>query len=113
VTPPAGDAARGRAVFVRLKCFTCHAVDGERFPPATRPGPNLSDVGRHPAGNLMESILNPNAMVIDGPGYTDDRGLSMMPEYRQTMTVGELVDLVAYLKGLGAPSRAPDPRPSP
>jgi putative copper export protein len=113
VTPPAGDAARGRDVFVRLKCFTCHAVDGERFPPATRPGPNLSDAGRHPAGNLIESILNPNAMVVDGPGYTDDRGLSIMPEYRQTMTVGDLVDLVSYLKDLGAPSRAPDPRPSP
>jgi hypothetical protein len=52
-------------------------------------------------------------MVVDEPGYTDDRGLSTMPEYRQSMTVGDLVDLVAYLKGLGAPSRAPDPRPSP
>jgi hypothetical protein len=52
---------------------------------------------------LIESILNPNAMIVDGPGYTDDRGLSIMPEYRHSMTVGELVDLVSYLKGLGAP----------
>ena len=110
MTPPAGDAARGRAVFVRLKCFTCHAVDGEGFPPATRPGPDLTDVGRHPAGNLIESILNPNALIVDGPGYTDDRGLSIMPEYRHSMTVGELVDLVSYLKGLGA-IPAPAPRP--
>ena len=84
-------------MFVRLKCFTCHAVEGERFPPATRPGPNLSEAGRHPAGNLIESIVNPNAMVVDGPGYTDERGLSIMPEYSgHSMTVGELVDLVAY-----------------
>ena len=61
----------------------------------------------------MESILNPNAMVVDGPGYTDDRGLSIMPEYRHTMTVGDLVDLVSYLKSLAAPSATPDPRRSP
>jgi putative copper export protein/mono/diheme cytochrome c family protein len=112
VTPPPGDVRRGREVFVRLQCFTCHAIDGERFPPATRPGPNLSEAGRHPAGNLIESIVNPNAMVVDGPGYTDERGRSMMPEYRNSMTVGELVDLVAYLKTL-APSGESGPGRSP
>ena len=113
VTPPAGDGSRGRAVFVRLKCFTCHAIDGEHLPPATRPGPNLSEAGRHPAGNLIESIVNPNAMILDGPGYTDERGLSIMPEYRTSMTVGELIDLVAYLKSLAPASRTPDPGRSP
>ncbi len=112
VTPPPGDVRRGRAVFLRLQCFICHAIDGERFPPTTRPGPNLTEAGRHPAGNLIESIMNPNAMILDGPGYTDQRGLSIMPEYRNRMSVGELVDLVAYLKSLGppgasSPGRAP------
>jgi putative copper export protein/mono/diheme cytochrome c family protein len=113
VTPPPGDVARGRAAFVKLGCFACHAVQGERFPAATRPGPDLSDAGRHHAGYLVESIMNPNALILDGPGYTDNRGLSIMPEYRQSMTVGELIDLVAYLKSLGDPSRAgspPEPR---
>jgi len=109
VTPPPGDAARGRAVFLRLQCFTCHTVQGERFPGATRPGPDLSGIGRHQPGYLVESIMNPNALILDGPGYTDDRGLSIMPEYRQNMTVGELIDLVAYLKSLGGPSRAQNP----
>ncbi len=45
--------------------------------------------------------MNPNARIVDGPGYTDDRGLSTMPEYRDQLTLGELIDLVAYLKGLG------------
>jgi len=105
VTPPPGDAARGRAVFVKLNCSTCHLVDGEPFAPPGGPGPNLSDARTHPAGYLIESIVNPNAMILDGPGYTDGRGLSIMPEYRDRMTVGELIDLVAYLKSLGA--RAP------
>src|SRR5262245_40455774 len=101
VAPPAGDAQRGRRVFVRLRCFACHAVRGGGFPEPTHPGPDLSGVGSRPAGYLVESIMNPNALVVDGPGYTDARGLSTMPEYRDTLTVGELIDLVAYLRTLG------------
>src|SRR5438552_959475 len=40
VTPPPGDAVRGRAVFVKLECFTCHAILGEGLPPASRSGPD-------------------------------------------------------------------------
>jgi hypothetical protein len=40
------------------------------------------------------------ASIVDGPGYTDDRGLSTMPDIREKITVGELIDLVAYLKSL-------------
>ena len=102
VTPPPGDGARGRAVFVKLKCFTCHTVQGETFSAPSRPGPDLTDAGsRHP-GYLVESIMNPNAMIVDGPGYTDDRGLSIMPDNRDSLTVGELIDLVAYLRTLQA-----------
>ena len=39
-------------------------------------------------------------MIVDGLDYTDDRGLSIMPDYRENLTVGELIDLVAYLKNL-------------
>jgi putative copper resistance protein D len=108
VTPPTGNAVRGRSVFVRLRCFTCHAVPGERDPAPSRPGPDLTGVGRNHPGYLVESILNPNARILDGPGYTDDRGLSTMPDYRERLTVGELIDLVAYMKGFGggqAPAR--------
>jgi len=31
----------------------------------------------------------------DGPGYTDDRGVSTMPDNRDNLTVGELIGLVA------------------
>jgi len=103
VTPPTGDITRGRAVFVRLRCFTCHTVRGERFAAATRPGPDLTGIGiRHP-GDLVDSIMNPNATILDGPGYTDAQGLSIMPDFRDNLTVGELIDLVAYLKTLKDP----------
>jgi putative copper export protein/mono/diheme cytochrome c family protein len=99
-TPPAGDEAHGRRVFVRLQCYACHAVAGEDFPVPTKPGPELTGMrGHHPAGYLVESILNPNAVIVEGPGYTGRDGHSTMPEYRE-LTLADLVDLVAYLRGL-------------
>ena len=100
VMPPPGEAARGRALFVKLQCFTCHTVPGEHVPAPSRPGPDLTEVGRRHPGYLVESIMNPNAMIVDGPDYTDSRGLSIMPDYRDEITVGELIDLVAYLQSL-------------
>jgi copper resistance protein D len=104
VTPPRGDAERGRAVFARLECAGCHAVPDQSFAPPTRPGPDLAGIGaRHP-GELVESIMNPNAQILDGPGYTDERGLSTMPDYSDRLTVGELSDLVEYLRSFERPA---------
>jgi putative copper export protein len=102
VMPPAGDRARGRAVFVKLQCFSCHRVQPEPFPAPARPGPDLTSAGRHHPGYLLESVINPSAMVVDGPGYADERGRSIMPDYREQLTLSELIDLVAYLKSLDA-----------
>jgi putative copper export protein/mono/diheme cytochrome c family protein len=99
-TPPPGDEGRGRMVFVQLECFTCHTVRGEDVPAPLQPGPDLTDIGsRHP-GYLLESIMHPNAMIVDGPGYTDADGRSIMPDYRDKLTVSALIDLVAYLRSL-------------
>ena len=99
--PPEGDPDRGREVFVKLECFACHTVQGESFPPPSRPGPDLTGMGgHHPAGYLAESVINPNAVIVEGPGYTGPDGSSTMPDYRNTLTLAELDDLVAYLKSL-------------
>ena len=104
VTPPRGDVGRGRAVFAKLECGGCHAVPDPGFAAPTRPGPDLAGIGaRHP-GEIVESIMNPNAQILDGPGYTDERGLSIMPDYRDRLTVGELSDLVEYLRTFEAPA---------
>jgi len=113
VTPPRGDAERGRTVFARLECASCHAIPDQSFTPPTKPGPDLAGIGaRHP-GELVESIMNPNAKILDGPGYTDERGLSIMPDYSERLTVGELSDLVEFLRSFGeaaAPSTEPPAR---
>jgi copper resistance protein D len=101
-TPPSGDAAKGREVFARLECYTCHAVAGERFPRPSKVGPALNDVGHHhPAGYLLESVINPNAVIVEAPGYTGPDGRSIMPDYRDSLSTRELIDLIAYLKSLG------------
>jgi len=104
-TLPEGEPKAGREVFVKLECYKCHEVKKERFPNApkrgTETGPELTGMGGlHPAEYLAESILNPNAVIVTGPGYAGPDGLSIMPDYRESLTVGELIDLVAYLKSL-------------
>jgi hypothetical protein len=105
-TVPPGDAKAGHEAFVKFECFKCHAVKGEQYPSvakkATDVGPDLSGMGgHHLAEYFAESIMNPNAVILtDEKGYTGQDGTSVMPDYSQSMTVRELVDLVAYLHRL-------------
>jgi mono/diheme cytochrome c family protein len=102
---PPGDAMEGRKVFVALECFACHEVKGESFPQSSKTpranGPELTGMGsHHPAEYFAESIVNPNRVIVQGPGYTAPDGLSKMPSYADSMTLKQLVDVVAYLKSL-------------
>jgi len=104
-TLPPGDAEAGRRAFVDLRCYACHAIKGEQFPlkpgDTATAGPDLTGMGaHHPPEYLAESIVNPSAVLVEGPGYIGADGRSIMPE-TPGMTVAQLVDLVAYLKGQG------------
>lgn len=105
----AGDPDRGRALFNELKpeagfaCSTCHRVDStERLI-----GPGLKGVSAWAAQNipdqtpeeyLRESIVNPNAYIVEGnPPYPEN----LMPQiYGQLFTPEQIDDLVAYLMTL-------------
>jgi mono/diheme cytochrome c family protein len=102
---PPGDAAAGRQVFAALECYACHEVKGEHFPQESKTprgsGPELTGMGsHHPAEYFAESIVNPNRVIVQGAGYTGPDGLSKMPSYADTMTLRQLVDVVAYLASL-------------
>ena len=102
---PAGNPTAGREAFVTMRCHSCHTVTGESFPPVppteSSPGPDLAGMGAaHPVAYLAESILNPNAIVVTGPGYVGSDGLSIMPDYSDLLTVRQLLDLVAYVQSL-------------
>lgn len=99
---PPGDVAAGRATFDALGCPACHRVAGETFASAVPApaGPELTGMGsHHPPSYFAEAILNPDAVLIDEPGYVDADGHSVMPTY-DDMTLGELADVVAYLASL-------------
>jgi hypothetical protein len=66
-----------------MQCFSCHAIQGGQFPldqKDAKPGPNLTGMGsHHSAEYFAESILEPNEIIIIGPGFTGPDDLSIMP----------------------------------
>jgi len=101
-TLPQGNPAKGREVFIKFECYSCHQVLGESFPApgGEAVGPELSQMGpMHPPEYFVESIMNPSAVIDDR--YRAADGRSKMPSFNDIMTVEELVDLVAFLKSLG------------
>jgi mono/diheme cytochrome c family protein len=105
---PKGDPAKGREVFQKLECHSCHEVRGEGFPTPTDPGragPELSGMGPlHPPEYFAEAIINPGAVIERGRGYAAADGSSKMPSYSDSLTVQETIDLVAYLRQLRPPA---------
>ena len=71
-TFPEGDPEDGKAVFMRMECYSCHAINvpGEKLPaesggigPALTPG-----YSKLPAAYLAESIIKAHT-VVAAPGY--------------------------------------------
>ena len=104
-----GDPEQGRVLFNEMKpeagfaCATCHRVDSEE----RLIGPGLLGVGAWAAANitgqtpveyLHESIVNPNAYIVEGnPPYPQN----LMPQIYDTLFTPEQIDnLVAYLMTL-------------
>ena len=100
--PAGGDVARGKQLFADLECYKCHRIDGAAFPPTGtdgKTGPPLTGAGaNHPAEYFAESILSPNTIIVDGPGFIGPDGRSIMPGFADALSVTQLVDLVAFIK---------------
>ena len=56
-----GDAARGKTVFASV-CISCHKLDGVGL----ELGPDLRSVAQHDAEKLINSILDPSAIIEPG-----------------------------------------------
>jgi mono/diheme cytochrome c family protein len=99
-----GDVQNGRQFFFEQGCHACHVVQGAKLPTPppdqVRNGPELTGMGKHhPPAYFLESIVNPSAVVVEGPGYVGADGRSTMPAYPD-LTVAQLQDLVAFLTSL-------------
>jgi len=58
----------------------------------------------HDAKCFTELTIKATAMIEEGKGYEAADGSLKMPSYSGLITVQELIDLVAYLKGLRLPT---------
>jgi mono/diheme cytochrome c family protein len=88
---PSGDAARGKALFVKQGCYACHgtAGHGEPYGPKLAPHPL-------PWAGVLQQVRHPRA---DMPRYA--------PEF---LTDADLADIYAYL---GSVPTGPDAKQIP
>ena len=102
---PDGDSAKGEQSFLGLGCHGCHTVEGAELPEPLTVGPVRVALGGQVTrvktyGELVSSVINPSHRIAPsaGPeGVTED-GESVMRVYNDTMTVQQLIDLVAFLQ---------------
>ena len=104
---PEGDAERGQAAFIQMKCHQCHAVAGVVMPNPDPPSPIALELGGvvrkvKTYGELVTSITQPQHIV--SPKYLAKLGaaegkevVSPMPSFNDTMTVTQLIDIVTFL----------------
>ncbi len=104
VLPP-GNAEQGEVTFVELGCSQCHTVADsaiEQPPGALHSVPLGGKVMRvRHYGDLLTSIVSPDHRVLPmHRGKTDGaEEETPMPQYTDTMTVTQLIDLVEFLHG--------------
>jgi cytochrome c oxidase subunit 2 len=108
--PTASPAATGRTVFEQYGCVACHE---------TGRAPNLAGVYGQPVhlqdgstvvaddNYIRQSILSPSSQVV--AGYQP-----IMPAFAGQLSEDQLIQLIAYIKSLGAtksPQASPPPSP--
>lgn len=103
---PEGNIERGKAAFLELRCYSCHRLTGVELPPLTEDLAKPVTLGgvvfrEVTDGYLVTSIIHPSYRLARG--YSKVRiavseGVSRMPNHGNSMTVHQLVDLVAFLQ---------------
>jgi len=94
--------AAGRAAFEELGCIQCHSVSGEEgLPPPAAPvtmtlGGKLHAVTSY--SQLVTAIIHPShSMSARAPKEVRDAGETPMQSFNDSMTVTQMIDLVAFL----------------
>ncbi|HWY86771.1 MAG TPA: PVC-type heme-binding CxxCH protein [Gemmataceae bacterium] len=92
------DAAAGRRIFAHPNlgsCFRCHRVEGR----GAEVGPDLSTVGRNAPRHILESILQPSALVA--PYYQSWNIETSDGKIRTGLLVKTVLDEYTYLDSKG------------
>ena len=99
---PEGDVVAGKAAFSDLGCVQCHSVRGEEDLPAPVEPTNMELGGRLYSatsyGQLVTAIINPSHSIsARAPREVREAGSTPMTSFNESMTVAQLIDLVAFL----------------
>ena len=104
VVLPAGDPEAGREVFLSFGCDYCHRVSSDPelgSIESQEPGPDLGSLGqRKGTGEIASSIIAPSHELSVNAGL-EQRQESPMPNFNDAITLGEWLDLVAYIETAG------------
>lgn len=104
-TLPEGDAEQGKANYIAFSCNACHQhsevpqLDSGEVAGVSIPlGGNSARVRTY--GELVTSVINPSHRVARrGSGeMVDEAGNSKMVTFNDSMTITQLIDLVAFLQ---------------
>jgi mono/diheme cytochrome c family protein len=99
---PSGDAEKGKAAFLKLQCHACHQVAGADLPAPGSKSPITVVLGGEVLkvktyDELVTSIINPPHIVSDKYRGLLVAGQTPMPEFNDSMSVAQLIDIVAFL----------------
>lgn len=107
---PEGDAGHGEQVFQDIGCVSCHEVITKSSlpkPVVDPPVPKLGGMVQYipTDGQLVTSIINPSHRIAKtyASQVATSGGVSRMPDFTETMTVRQLVDLVAFVRSTYRP----------
>jgi len=81
---PQGDVARGKELFMKDKCYTCHGTRGG-------------------GGGIAGPKLAPNVLPLEAIKFQLRQPASRMPPYSQeVISDGQIADIYAYLESIPA-----------
>lgn len=102
---PKGDVAKGKTVFLKYECLSCHFLEGVQQPDISNTDSILVRIGRKTTkvktyAELVTAIINPSHEFSKGYALKliQKEGKSLMKNFNDVMTVTELVDLVVFLQ---------------
>ncbi len=102
---PQATAAMGEKLFLQYGCSTCHLPDDQSRAPSLQ-GLFGRDVHLQDADNLVadegyirESILNPQARIVEG-------FFPIMPPYQGHISEEEVLQIIAYIRSLRTSTRS-------
>ena len=90
----------GQEVYAAKKCWQCHVIAGKDFGALEKGkvGPDLSSIGAiQPREYMIESIINPDALVVPPVDEHTAEGRSKMPNYVEQIPLNDLMKLAVFL----------------